>query len=481
MAWLGFPIFNRSLEVKEIIIMKQKQIVLLFVGVLLAGAMTACGGFGEDPTPEPVPVAVSQPNVVSAEAFVVPLQEANLAFEVGGKVVSVEVEEGETVAEGQLLARLNDSTQQAQMAESEAAVARAEAGLAQAQAALARAEAQLAQVEAGPTQAEIDQAEADVARAEAFLADRVAGATPEEIGEAEARVATAQAQLAQVLAGSRDEDVKAAASQLLQTEADVRLAQADYDENVFGEPDQAEPFGIALQQSTLEFERAQAEYEKVLNGATDEEAAVSRAQANEAQATMARVLAGASPEEIAQAQAEVQRAAAVLANVIDGSTPAEIAISEAQVAEAEAGVQTAESDIKTAEAGMASAQAVVAQTQLTAPFNGIVGIIPINPGEIVQPGALAMAVGNTSRWQIETDDLTEIDVVQVQPGASVQISVDALPDREFEGEVVRVTPKSETKAGDVTYTVVIDITQGDTSLLHWGMTTFVDIEISPEL
>jgi hypothetical protein len=72
-------------------------------------------------------------------------------------------------------------------------------------------------------------------------------------------------------------------------------------------------------------------------------------------------------------------------------------------------------------------------------------------------------------------------VVNVREGAHVSISVDALPGEEFDGKVVRITPKSVTKAGDVTYTVLIDITSGDVSRLRWGMTTFVDIEIGPEL
>jgi HlyD family secretion protein len=105
----------------------------------------------------------------------------------------------------------------------------------------------------------------------------------------------------------------------------------------------------------------------------------------------------------------------------------------------------------------------------------------VEEGEYVSPGVSAVSIGDTSRWQIETDDLTEIDVVSVKVGAKVKISVDALPGEEFEGVVVRIKPKSETKAGDVTYTVLVDITQGDTSPLRWGMTTFVDIEVEPEL
>jgi multidrug resistance efflux pump len=137
--------------------------------------------------------------------------------------------------------------------------------------------------------------------------------------------------------------------------------------------------------------------------------------------------------------------------------------------------------VQTAEAGVSLAEVELGKTQLKAPFAGTVGLLHIEEGEMVGSGSVVMAVGDTSRWQIETDDLTEIDVVQVEPGAKVTISVDALPDQEFEGEVMRITPQSETKAGDVTYTVLIDITSGDTSKLRWGMTTFVDIEVGPEL
>jgi HlyD family secretion protein len=144
-------------------------------------------------------------------------------------------------------------------------------------------------------------------------------------------------------------------------------------------------------------------------------------------------------------------------------------------------IAVAEAGVQTAEAGVSLAEVELAKTQLVAPFEGLVGILNVEEGEMVGSGATVMAVSDSSRWQIETDDLTEIDVVQVEAGAKVQISVDALPGQEFEGEVVRITPRSETKAGDVTYTVLIDITQGDTSALRWGMTTFVDIEVGPEL
>ena len=434
--------------------MKSKLVIKTLTIPVFIIALTGCGLFGEDPTPEPVPVeAVQQPNVVSAEAFVVPLKQADLSFETGGRVISIPVEEGESFEQGEVLAKLDSANQ--------------EASLAQAKAELLQAEATLADTKAGATAEQIAQAEADVAKAEAALAELLASPTAEDIAQAEAAVETAQASLAQVLAGSRDEDIRSGAAQLLQAEAQVREAQADYDANVYGDPDRLGPFGLALENATNDYEAAKAAYDKLVNGASDEEIAVSRAQLNEAQAALNKVLAGPTAEQIAQAQAEVVRAEAALAELRTGATQENIAVAEAGVQTAQAGVNLAEVDL--------------AKTELTAPFDGIVGILNIEEGEIAGSGTTIMSVSDSSQWQIETDDLTEIDVVQVEEGAKVQISVDALPDEPYEGTVVRITPKSETKAGDVTYTVLIDITQGDLNKLRWGMTTFVDIEVSPEL
>ncbi|MEM7344450.1 MAG: HlyD family efflux transporter periplasmic adaptor subunit, partial [Chloroflexota bacterium] len=296
------------------------------------------------------------------------------------------------------------------------------------------------------------------------------------------------ANLDNVLAGAREEDLQAAAASLLTAEADVRLKQADYDARVFGEPQVAEPLGVALQTATLAYESAQANYNKLLNGASPEEIAISEAQLNEARAGLATVLAGATPEQIAQSQASVAQAEAALAQTLAGATDEDIAIAEAgvnsaraSVASAENGVETARLTVAEAEASLESAQVQLAKTQLVAPFDGTISSLNVDLGEVAAAGSPAVVLGDTSKWQIETDDLTEIDVVRVKEGAKVSISVDALPDETFEGEVVRVKPQSETKAGDVTYTVLIEITEGDVSKLRWGMTTFVDIDANPDL
>jgi HlyD family secretion protein len=466
-------------QFKEKTMSKKYLFTNLLLVLLIVGFTIACSS-GDEQEPEPVVAsAVQQPRVVSAEAFVVPLQEANLAFESNGLLVTLNVEEGDEVSAGDLLAQLDDSSEQARLAEAEAGKAQVEASLAETVAGVAEAEANLANVKAPPTQEEIAQVEANLKRAQAALAEVISGPTDEDIAQAEAAVRTAEAQLAEILADARDEDLQAIGARLLQTQADVREAQNLYDQVRYGDPDDVLSVGVALEKATLAFEAAQADYNKLVNGATQEQVNTVLARVGEAEAALNKAKAGATPEQIAQAQAEVTAAEADLARLLAGATDEEVAIAEARVESAQAGIEAVRASIESAAAQVESAKVLVDNMQLRAPFNGVVGSVNINEGEFMQAGQPVISVGDFSKWQIETDDLTEIDVVDVQPGAKVTISVDALPGEDYEGEVVRITPKSETKAGDVTYTVLIDITSGNIDRLKWGMTTFVDIEADP--
>jgi HlyD family secretion protein len=98
-------------------------------------------------------------------------------------------------------------------------------------------------------------------------------------------------------------------------------------------------------------------------------------------------------------------------------------------------------------------------------------------GEIGSPGVPVAIVADFSAWQVETDDLSELDVVQIQVGQEVEVRVDALSEQTFRGRVTEVPLTSELKRGDVTYTVVIELDDVGDAPLRWGMKVFVDIRI----
>jgi multidrug resistance efflux pump len=125
-----------------------------------------------------------------------------------------------------------------------------------------------------------------------------------------------------------------------------------------------------------------------------------------------------------------------------------------------------------AQAAVNQAKVALANAELKAPFAGTIGAMNLEAGQYVMLGTPALTLADLSGWKLETDNLTETDVVHVAVGQPVKITADALPGQTFEGTVSRIKPQSETKAGDVTYTVEITLPKMYPQL-RWGMTTSV--------
>lgn len=137
-------------------------------------------------------------------------------------------------------------------------------------------------------------------------------------------------------------------------------------------------------------------------------------------------------------------------------------------------IEVAENDIAHAEALVDSAKAVLAsQSNLTAPFDGVIVSVDISPAETVTPGQAVIVMGDLSRYRIETTDLSERDVPKVQVGQDVNIFVEAL-NQNFTGNVADVSRISTTLGGDVVYKVTIDFDEQPDGLL-WGMSADVQI------
>ena len=197
----------------------------------------------------------------------------------------------------------------------------------------------------------------------------------------------------------------------------------------------------------------------------------------------------------------VGRVAAVNVKVGDKVTAGQTLVTldttilEAKVREAEANVLAADAQIRylnrlatdplhyeSAQADLARAQALLdsakamllAQSTLTAPFDGTVVSVDIAPAETVVPGQVVILLGDLSKYQIETTDLSERDVTSVQIGQSANIFIEAL-NEEFTGEVIDIDRVSSTLGGDVIYKVTIELDKQPQGLL-WGMSADVQIQ-----
>lgn len=109
----------------------------------------------------------------------------------------------------------------------------------------------------------------------------------------------------------------------------------------------------------------------------------------------------------------------------------------------QAQVASARNRIRQSEAGLAEAQDQLNRCRIESPMDGIiirknaeVGEVAIS-GTLNNQGSLLMTIADMSVLMTEVD-VDETDVVHVELGQEVEISLDAFPDREFKGEVTRI-------------------------------------------
>jgi len=274
-------------------------------------------------------------------------------------------------------------------------------------------------------------------------------------------VDTARAGLQQFRAGATEQQVIAATADLANAQAVLRQAQAAYDA-VRDVPDIGRrPEALQLEQATISLEAAQARLADLKRGARAGDVAAAQARIREAEARLASLSAPARAADLVAAEAELRRAKAQLALQQAGTRPEVL--------------QAAEADLASAQAGLQQAQAAMSETELRAPIAGTVAEIGPIAGEQVAAGTPVMRIADLSAWQIETDDLTELDVMKVKVGAPVTLTFDALPEVKLTGKVVRIKPIGEKKQGEMTYTVVIQPDSRE-DRLRWNMTATASIE-----
>ena len=387
----------------------------ILVTALTAGFLLAgCTGGGKaTPTPAAEEVDQYEP-VVNATGEVLPVQWAALGMAVeGGVIEDLLVKEGQQVKKGDVLLRLS-GTQHAR-----AALAAAEAGLVAAEKSLQNVHEQAALVTAD--------AELKLAQARKALLDAEEAREKKDYGRASQNT----------LDGLR---------------ADYILAQDAVDQA-------EEQFGYFEDREEDDVQRAQA-LTLLVNA---------RKLRDRALYNLNYALGKPDPEEVAKADGAVSVAQAALEDaqrqydrMKNGPDPDVLKQAEANLTNAEAQVE--------------SARQVLADLELKAPFAGVVSQIKVRTGEWVIAGQPVMMLADLAELQVETTDLSEIDVARLDVGNTAAVTFDALPDVVVQGVVHSIAPKSDEGAG-VNYRVVVQLDEIPAKL-RWGMTAFVDITVS---
>ncbi len=262
------------------------------VGILLAvGGMRLLGSRPTAAPAKKAPVATSSAPAQSVTVATVETNSVNRTLEATGSVAAFEmipvspqatglqikeilVDKGDVVKAGQLMARLDDSVLQAQLAQSKASER--------------QAEARLAELRAGTRTEEIAQAEARLDKARASLRETQAS-IPRQIEQAQAQVTSAQARLN--LAENRYKSYESLVNQGAVTRDRFNEALSDY---------------RSAQASLSEAQQRLAQARNTNNPEIDQLAAAAR----EAEQQVKQLRAGSRQEVISQAEAQLAQAKA---------------------------------------------------------------------------------------------------------------------------------------------------------------------------
>ncbi len=132
-------------------------------------------------------------------------------------------------------------------------------------------------------------------------------------------------------------------------------------------------------------------------------------------------------------------------------------------------------NLQSAQAGVQSAQAMVAKTIIRAPFDGVVTKVDIKEGEISSPNTPVLAMLNDGEYQIETF-VSENDVAKLAVAQPVKVTLDAYGrDVFFDATIISVDPAETLKDGVSTYRTKIQFTTKDDRIKS-GMTANIEVE-----
>lgn len=447
-------------------ILKHKIITSVLVVILVGIGWQVLAG-GADPM-EQVEISTverqSVQQIISETGVVEAVGQADLSFSASGQVQTVSTEEGDTVAAGDVIARLSANSLQASVAQA---------------------------------QAELDR--------QLALLSRQEGVDQTSVAAAETKVQSAEENLQQVRE-TQNELVRAAREDLYTSNLSPYLAEGE-DETT--DDDFTPPTISGTYNSTesgeyrINFYKSSAPsgWSFHISGL---ESGSGRVSTSQPQPLGDRGLFIQFPEDFARGQdlewvlsvpntrssqyatlknalekAEDTRESAITQaenNLEDAQAALDQSRSQAEFAEEDGSAQPMTSQqaaVASARASLQQAQANLEDTILRAPFSGTLASLDIDAGEHVSPGQAVGALISDEPFQVSVG-IPEVDSANVEVGDTAEIVLDAYPDETFTGEVISVAPMAKTVNGVQNIEVTVSITDAD-ERVKVGLSADVDI------
>ncbi len=190
---------------------------------------------------------------------------------------------------------------------------------------------------------------------------------------------------------------------------------------------------------------------------------------------------------LAQAQAELEVAKAQLTNAESKKRRADElygskSITQEEHEQASLDYASAKSAVIRAQVSVETARDQLDDTKVLAPTKGTIislavsrGAVISSPTSAVGEGTVLLTMADLDLVQVKTL-VDETDIGKIQPGLRATVTVDAYPNRPFEGQVLKIEPQAEVQQNVTMFPVLIRI-QNQEKLLKPGMNSEVEIHI----
>lgn len=304
------------------------------------------------------------------------LEKVTLSAKIAGRVAQVSAREGDPVARGQVVVRLDQQDLLSNLQT-------AQGGL----------EMALARLSQAKTSQRVTKIQTDAA-----------------IEQAQAMLDSANAGLAVAKNPSRSQDRIIAENSVAEAKANLDRAESDYKRN------KSLVTQGAISQSTFDV------YEMSYK--------VAQTQYKSATERLSLIKEGGRVELVRQSEASV-------ASAREGLRTAKANASQNLLRKED--VRQAQAALAQAKAGVAIAQQQLSYSLIRSPMAGILAQRTTEPGQVVAPGQTLGDVVDLRSLYLK-GDVSETEIVNVSAGQSVRVKVDAIPRRTFSGIVEKVYP-----------------------------------------
>jgi len=307
------------------------------------------------------------------------LTEVDCAFRISGMIEELRFDEGDSVKEGELIARLDDRELRDRRNKAEASLRTEESRVRQLPIAI--------ELQERNSRGLIAQAGANLAAAQARLRELVAGSRPQEIEEARAEMNRTYSELQKVTLEWERAQRLYAGQTISKREWDAAKA--------------------AFEVAQAQYERARERYDLVKEGPRKE--TIEAARSKEAEARAALRVAEATTLKVEELKQELE---------------------------------TTKARVKGARSELDLAETQISEARLYAPISGMVLSKNMERGEIALPGSSVLTLGDLKKVWLRAY-INETDLGRIKLGQPVQVFTDTYPGKAYPGRIAFISDKAE--------------------------------------